>query len=151
MQTALLVLQAQKPVLRTRASIAAVVFSVIDALALCLLSHTEHIYSVRPSTIINIYLLFTLPFDAARCRTLWINSNTKTVAAVFTSTIGVKILIIIAEAIEKRGILLSRYQNTSPEVTSGIYSRSFFWWLNGLMTTGTFSAIGSTQTTSNIK
>lgn len=45
-------------------------------------------------------------------------------------------MILITEAIEKRGILLDRYQDSSPEVTSGIYSRSFFWWLNKLMTTG---------------
>jgi ATP-binding cassette subfamily C (CFTR/MRP) protein 1 len=45
-------------------------------------------------------------------------------------------MILITEAIEKRDILLDRYQNSSPEITSGIYSRSFFWWLNKLMTTG---------------
>ena len=45
-------------------------------------------------------------------------------------------MILIAEAIEKRSILIDRYRNSSPEVTSGIYSRSFFWWLNTLMTTG---------------
>jgi hypothetical protein len=45
-------------------------------------------------------------------------------------------MILIAEAIEKRGILLGPYQEYSPEATSGIYSRSFFWWLNKLMTTG---------------
>jgi ATP-binding cassette, subfamily C (CFTR/MRP), member 1 len=45
-------------------------------------------------------------------------------------------MILITEAIEKHGILLDRYQNSSPEITSGIYSRSFFWWLNKLMTTG---------------
>ncbi|KAG0646471.1 abc multidrug transporter B [Hyphodiscus hymeniophilus] len=45
-------------------------------------------------------------------------------------------MILITEAIEKRSILLDRYQDSSPETTSGIYSRSFFWWLNKLMTTG---------------
>jgi ATP-binding cassette subfamily C (CFTR/MRP) protein 1 len=101
-----------------------------------LLSHKEHVRSIRPSAIINVYLLFTLPFDIARARTLWLSGATRSIAAVFTSTLGVKIMILITEAIEKRGILSDRYQNSSPEVTSGIYSRSFFWWLNKLMTTG---------------
>lgn len=57
-------------------------------------------------------------------------------AAVFTSTLGVKLMVLIAEAIEKRDILLERYRTPNLEVTSGIYSRSFFWWLNSLMTTG---------------
>lgn len=136
MQTVLLVLHALNLSLRTRAAIAASALTLLDALGLCLLSHSEHIRSVRPSAIINVYLLLTLPFDAARARTLWFGGATKSIAAVFSSTLGVKIMILIAEAIEKRSILLDRYQDSSPEVTSGIYSRSFFWWLNKLMTTG---------------
>jgi hypothetical protein len=96
----------------------------------------EHINSVRPSSIINIYLLFTLPFDIAQSRTLWIDRATNSIAAVYTSAIGIKLMIIVTEAIEKRHILLQQYQSISPEATSGIYSRSFFFWLNKLMTTG---------------
>jgi ATP-binding cassette subfamily C (CFTR/MRP) protein 1 len=136
MQTALLILHALSSSLRTRATIAASALTLLDALGLCMLSHSEHIRSVRPSAIINVYLLLTLPFDAARARTLWLDGATKPIAAVFTSTLGVKVMILIAEAIEKRAILIDRYQNSSPEMTSGIYSRSFFWWLNTLMTTG---------------
>jgi ATP-binding cassette subfamily C (CFTR/MRP) protein 1 len=136
MQTVLLILHALIPSLRTRATIAASALTLLDALGLCLLSHSEHIQSVRPSAIINLYLLLTLPCDIARARTLWISGATRSIAAVFTSTLGVKIMILITEAIEKRGILLARYQDSSPETTSGIYSRSFFWWLNKLMTTG---------------
>jgi ATP-binding cassette subfamily C (CFTR/MRP) protein 1 len=123
MQTALLVLYALKPVLRTRATLAAAVLTFIDALGLCLLSHAEHLYSIRPSAIINIYLLITLLFDVARARTLWLDGATGSVAAVFSSTIGIKVMVLVIEAIEKRGILLDRYRHSSPEVTSGIYSR----------------------------
>ena len=136
MQTVLLILHALNPSLRTRATIAASALTLLDALGLCLLSHKEHVRSIRPSAVINVYLLLTLPFDVARARTLWLSGATRSIAAVFTSTLGVKIMILITEAIEKRGILLDRYQNSSPEITSGIYSRSFFWWLIKLMTTG---------------
>lgn len=136
MQTVLLILHATNPSLRTRATVAASALTLIDALGLCALSHLEHIGSVRPSAIINVYFLVTLPFDIARARTLWLSGATRSIAAVFTSTLGVKLIILIAEAIEKRGILLDRYRDASPESTSGIYSRSFFWWLNKLMTTG---------------
>lgn len=64
------------------------------------------------------------------------HGSTKSVAATFSSTIGVKCMILITEAIEKRHILLDRYQHATPEATSGIYSRSFFFWLNNLMRTG---------------
>jgi ATP-binding cassette subfamily C (CFTR/MRP) protein 1 len=130
MQTVLLILHALNPILRTRATLAAAALGVLDGLALCFLSHSEHIHSTRPSTIINAYLLLTLPFDVARARTLWLGRATRPVAAAFTGTLGVKLIIIIAEAVEKRSILLDRYRSASPEATSGIYSRSFFWWLN---------------------
>lgn len=103
---------------------AAAVLTVVDALGLCLLSHAEHLYSIRPSAIINVYLLLTLVFDIARVRTLWLHDgSSKSVAAVFSSTIGVKAMVLFIEAVEKRSILLERYQHSSPEVTSGIYSR----------------------------
>jgi len=138
MQTVLLILHTLNSTLRTRATLTAASFGLIDAIGLCILSHTEHIYTVRPSALINVYLLVTLPFDVVRCKTLWIDGATKSVAAVFSSTVGVKLIILVAEAIEKRSILLDRYRYSSPEVTSGIYSRSFFWWLNTLMITGNF-------------
>jgi hypothetical protein len=136
MQTALLVLNATASVLRTRSSIAATALTLVDAVGLCLLSHMEHMHSIRPSAIINIYLIITLPFDVARSRTLLIHDTTRTFGAVFTSALAIKVLILISEAIEKRNILLDQYRYTSPEVTSGIYNRSFFFWLNHLMRTG---------------
>ncbi|TGO08777.1 hypothetical protein BTUL_0192g00110 [Botrytis tulipae] len=136
MQTAYLVMNATTSTLKTRATIPAAALLFVDALGLFALSHIEHLHSVRPSALINVWLLLTLPFDIARARSLWLVHANNPTAAVFTSALGVKIMVIIAEAVEKRHILLDRYRNISPENTSGIYSRSFFWWLNTLMTTG---------------
>ena len=129
MQTALLILHILYPTLRTRATLAAATLNVLDAIGLCVLSHSEHLHSIRPSAVINVYLLLTLPFDIVRSRTLF-GGATKPVAALFTSALVIKVMILIAEAIDKQNILLDRYKCSSPEVTSGIYSRSFFWWLN---------------------
>ncbi|KAK6614850.1 multidrug resistance-associated protein 1 [Botrytis cinerea] len=136
MQTVYLVMNTTTSTLKTRATIPAAALLLVDALALFALSHLEHLHSVRPSALINVWLLLTLPFDIARARSLWLVHANNPTAAVFTSALGVKIMVIIVEAMEKRHILLDRYRNTSPETTSGIYSRSFFWWLNTLMTTG---------------
>lgn len=109
---------------------------VADALGLLLLSHREHIHSTRPSSIINTYLLVTILFDTARMRTLWIQHAPKALAILSSATLAVKLIIALTEAVEKRSILLSHYQNDSPEATSGIYSRALFWWLNRIMRTG---------------
>lgn len=47
-----------------------------------------------------------------------------------------KALILLVEAIEKQFILRLAYKAYPPEATSGVYSRSFFWWLNPLFAKG---------------
>ena len=86
--------------------------------------------------LINLYIAFSLPLDVARARTLWIRGDSIYLAAAFTSAISIKLLILVLEAFEKRGILLAEYSHYPPESTSGIYSRSFFWWLNPLLRDG---------------
>lgn len=127
---------ALSPGLGSTATVPAACVAFLASLALLVLSHTEHLRSIRPSVLIYVYLLFTLLFDIVRTRTLWQSSSTKTIAALFSSSLGVKFLILFTEAIEKRDILLTPFQHTSPEGTSGIYSRSMFWWLNALMRVG---------------
>ncbi|QKX61400.1 uncharacterized protein TRUGW13939_08548 [Talaromyces rugulosus] len=45
-------------------------------------------------------------------------------------------MVLPAEAVEKRGLLLEPYRGLAPEETSGIYSKSFFFWLNQLVISG---------------
>lgn len=135
-QAVLVVLWSLNPSLGSQATVPAACLSFVASLALLALSHTEHLRSIRPSAIINVYLLLTLLFDVVRTRSLWQITGTKTIAACFSSSVSVKSIILFTEAFEKRDILLYPFQNASPEVTSGVYSRSMFWWLNNLMSTG---------------
>ncbi|KAL2851083.1 P-loop containing nucleoside triphosphate hydrolase protein [Aspergillus pseudoustus] len=114
----------------------AAVLAFVDGFLLLFLSHAEHARSVRPSTIINVYLLFTLLFDCVVARTLWLTGHDSAISGLFTSTVAIKLFVLTSETWEKRSILLSPYQDLSPESTSGILARSVFWWLNSLMRTG---------------
>lgn len=117
------------------------------ALALCLLSYAEHTRSVRPSFILNTYLFCSLLFDSAHTRTLWLRRVDQfdlVIAIVTTIAVGVKLLLLILEAVEKRGILKPEYKGYPPEATAGFYNRAFFWWLNPLFKKG-FSNILSVE------
>ena len=96
----------------------------------------EHSRTVRPSSLINLYLALSLPFDVARTRTLWLIGDFRHMAIVQTISLGIKIGILILEGYGKRKILLGQYQDLPPEATSGIYSRSVFWWLNPIFRVG---------------
>ncbi|KAJ0413029.1 P-loop containing nucleoside triphosphate hydrolase protein [Aspergillus carlsbadensis] len=122
------------PFFQLRTSAAVLAF--VDGILLLFLSHVEHARSVRPSTIINVYLFFTLLFDCAVARTLWLSIQDSTISSLFTATVVIKLVVLTSEAWEKRPILLSQYQHLSPEATSGILARSVFWWLNSLLRTG---------------
>jgi len=121
---------------KSRASVIAAALSLIDAVALCTLSHLEHIYSVTPSPVLNAYLILSLALDSARLRTAWMRGNSVPLAIAFSIASAIKLVALLAEAIEKRAILLPPYSGYSPESTSGVYSRALFWWLNPLLSKG---------------
>lgn len=120
----------------TRLPIASTVLSILATFGLLLLSHLEHAKSIRPSFAISIYLFVSLIFDIARVRTQWLLPANDPVAAVLTASVAVKLMMLILETVGKRTILLAAYRGLSPEITSGLFSRGFFWWLNSLLLTG---------------
>lgn len=114
--------------------------SSLDFTAACtlfLLSCFEHSRSITPSTVIGLYLLFSIPFDAVRLRTLFlVGGSARSIAHLQSLSLAIKLIVLITEAVEKRSILLESYRELPPEATSGVYSRSVFWWLNPLLRLG---------------
>jgi len=125
-----------KPHIRTHISIASAVLSLLSAIALAILSHLEHVKSVKPSFLINLYLISTILFDAARVRTQWLVSIDNAFAGVLSASLAVKCAILVLEAVEKRSLLFGLDHHFSLESTSGLINRSSFWWLNSLLITG---------------
>lgn len=92
--------------------------------------------SIRPSFILNVYLLSSVVFDIARSRSLSLQTYNGMISSLFSARVGIKAFLVILEAREKRGILLTPYDNCPPEATSGFYNRAFFWWQNSLFKRG---------------
>ncbi|KAJ5279863.1 hypothetical protein N7478_005235 [Penicillium angulare] len=131
----------------TKASLPTNAILTVGVLFLAALSYAEHARSVRPSFILNAYLLCSLLFDVSRARTLWLrsaNSFDDIIATVTTISVGAKLLLAILEAVEKRHILKSEFQGYPPEATASFYNRSVFYWLNPVFNVG-FSSILSIE------
>lgn len=64
------------------------------------------------------------------------DGDSNRLAAVMTASLGVKVVVLLLEAREKRSLLLNLYNRFSVESTSGLISRSSFWWLNSLLLSG---------------
>lgn len=139
LQLATLILWTSPAAVPTRASVAAAAVSFVSTLGAAVFSYVEHGHTVRPSTLLGLFLLCTLLFDVAHTRTLWLraeNWSNGVIAAVSTAAVAAKAVTLVIEAVGKRRLLAPAYRVYPPEATSGIYSRSFFLWLNSLFRSG---------------
>ena len=141
-QLALLVVWSATPAYRTRASIPAALLSFLASIALLLLSSVEHTRSVRPSTLINVYLLLSLLLDIPQARTLWLRESLpRSVPGIFTAGLAAKACTLWLEARSKRRSLFPPYNVYAPEALVGLYDRTVLWWLNPLFMQGYKSII----------
>ncbi|KAL8732959.1 MAG: hypothetical protein Q9166_002357 [cf. Caloplaca sp. 2 TL-2023] len=136
LQITLIALWADPAATRTRASIADSAVTLVGFLALGILSYFEHQRTIRPFLLLELYLLFTLVFDAARVRTLWLQGYNNHPAVVSTIALAFKLLLLVAEAQRKEHFLRAEWKSQSPEATSGLFGKSFFLWLNRLFRRG---------------
>ncbi|CAG8888161.1 unnamed protein product [Penicillium egyptiacum] len=132
----LLALWCQPALFKTKATVFTTFVTVIISLFLAYLSHLEHLRSIRPSTVINAFLVFTLLFDLVRLRTLYFMPTAQTVTVLFAISWVTKATILGLEATEKRSLLKKAYENSPIESTSGVLNRAIFWWLNELLWRG---------------
>ncbi|KAJ5294660.1 hypothetical protein PENANT_c006G09572 [Penicillium antarcticum] len=132
---ALLIIFFQLETPKTRATILTTLATLVTSLLLLFLSHLEHLRSIRPSTILNVFLGFTLLFDLARLRTLYFMSK-QTVTSLFAVSWVIKVIILVFEVTEKRQLLKKAYENSPIESTSGVLNRALFWWLRDVLWRG---------------
>ncbi|EAA65334.1 hypothetical protein AN0015.2 [Aspergillus nidulans FGSC A4] len=128
----------------TRASIAASLLMGCGSLILCVLSYMEHFRNVRPSLLLELYLLVTLLFDVTRTRTLWLrddNDYNKLMAVIASFAVAVKVVLVVLEGWQKRAILKDKYRAYPPEALAGLANRVLFWWLNPLFFKGYFKLL----------
>lgn len=117
-------------------AIVAAAFAFVGATLICGLSFVEHSRSLRPSILLNVYLFFTVLFDAVLSRTLLLVATSPAFNRLFTAAIGIKITVLILEAQGKQIWASPDDRNTSPEETCGPFSIAAFYWLNQLLLRG---------------
>jgi len=120
----------------TWAALPSGILSFLAGIVLLCLSRLEHSRAIRPSLLLNIYLLVSLSFDAVQVRTLYLKHVDPSILGLFTADVVIKVVLLLLESKSKRSYLKAPYNSYSPETTSGIFNRSFFWWLNPVVLTG---------------
>ena len=109
----------------------------ISTLALTVLSCVEHTRTIRPSTLITVFLGLTVLFDAARVRSLWLRTFGTPMPALASCVLAIKFAVLTLELREKRAILKNPFSSSPPESTASLPNRAVFWWINPLLVRGT--------------
>jgi hypothetical protein len=141
LQIATLVLWTKVPEIKY--AVTAGVIELLGAVALSILVVLEHMRSIQPSTVTVVYLLSTIVGDSVQLRTLLLRGYSPTLLHLLSSLLAFKVVLLIAEAWPKRRYLRSASIDYSPEETTGILTRSVFWWLNSLFWHGSKDLLSS--------
>lgn len=136
LQAVLLALQADPNSSTTRLTVPATIILVASYVWMLYVSCLEHVRSVRPSTILCLYLGLSSLLDLARTRTVFFIPGYHIVAPIHLASYFVKLVLLAVETTEKRKLLMLRWKKTSPEDAASFYSRVFFVWLNRLFFDG---------------
>ena len=135
LQLSLLILWSLSFSVRTPTSVPAAALGFVNAAMILCLSYIEDRKSTRPSSLLIGYLVLSVFFDATQVRTLWLTRR-DVIAAVQSTSIGMKVAMLVLEARPKVSYLKSPYREYPPESTSGILNLSLVWWLNRLFLAG---------------
>lgn len=100
------------------------------------LADLEHVRSIRPSYLIQIFLFFSIFCDLPRIRTQWMLPDNAKVAPIFSAAFGLKVLLIFIESLHKYSHSTMVDKNVSPEEIQGVFGDTFFTWLNPLFFQG---------------
>jgi ATP-binding cassette, subfamily C (CFTR/MRP), member 1 len=131
-----LALRTQDGSYRTQASLAADVFcSIAIGLAL-ILSFVDYQRSLRPSTLLTLYLSASIVLGIVRTRTLWLIGSNSLVPALGTAILALIISAFLVTSVENKTNVKEETKAFTPEQRSGFWSRTCFIWLAGTLRTG---------------
>lgn len=119
-----------------RTAIPSAALSLCSASTVVVLSWAEHRKTIRPSSLLALYLLSSIVFNAVQVRTLYIRDIAPSVAAVLSANIGVQVVLLVLESRSKLSSLIAFNQTLSPEALAGLFNRMIFWWLRPLFMKG---------------
>jgi hypothetical protein len=103
--------------------------------AVAILTIFEHRRTIRPSTLICLYLLASIIADSVQLRTLQIRGYSQSISAIISAGIICKSILLLLESFSKQSYLEAK-EDYGPEEVTGVFSRSVLWWINSLFLLG---------------
>lgn len=112
-------------------TITANVVTFVASLTVCLLSFWEHGRSVKPSTLLTLYLVASIICDSINLASIYQGHAETRTLALLTASSGLKVILLILECLNKRSYLREPYKTLPLEQTIADLNRVFLFWMNG--------------------
>lgn len=122
--------------MRVHTTLASTILNLVTTLVLLALSDLEHVRSIRPSFLLQIFFSSIILVDLPRIRTQWLLDNNSIAAGVFSATFALNVALMTVESLQKWKHSTLYPTDTSPEDYQGVFGRTFFTWLNPLFMEG---------------
>lgn len=105
------------------------------------LTIAEHKRSIRPSSLIVLYLLLMSTWDVFALTYNGLLDDRNASKGSIALGLAIRLAILTLECQEKTTIMKPKHRQRSPEETAGLLSSLLFWWLNGLLSRGNRSIL----------
>jgi ATP-binding cassette subfamily C (CFTR/MRP) protein 1 len=133
----LLIIWSEIEVYKTKLSIASASLEFLGSLIIVTLSRLEHTRAVRPSHLLQFFLLVLIICDGVRLRTLFLMDYPASLVTSASIHTFLTAMLLLLESLDKRELFSSdRDRTLPPEETIGLFGRRLFWYLNGLFKDG---------------
>ncbi|KAL3428844.1 hypothetical protein BDV09DRAFT_190632 [Aspergillus tetrazonus] len=131
----------RSPSLRNAVSLPADILELLAIAAALVLSYIHHCRSIRPSTLLILFLSARSLLGIARVRTLWLIPRANRAAILFTAGFVATLLCAILESTGKTSSIVPARKTekaipATPEPFSGLWKRASFAWLSGTFRRG---------------
>ena len=124
-----LILRSQRTAAQTSASLAADTLTVSGILGAAWLTYFVHQRSLRPSTLLILYLSVIAILKIPNLRTLWLINNAGREAATITIVFILTAVALLLESVPKTSRIAEEKRFGAPEEYSGLWTRTAFTWL----------------------
>ena len=117
---------------------AAATLSFLSAIIITIFVCVGHFYYCSSPAFLGFFLTITLLPDVAAARSLSLREGFEIIAAFQIAATVIKFVIMVLEDISKRSYFIDKDLRASlgREATAGFWSRSFFFWMNGILVIG---------------
>ncbi|KAJ3496798.1 hypothetical protein NLG97_g2398 [Lecanicillium saksenae] len=116
--------------IRSSAALTAAAMSLLSSICVMVFLYTSHVYSIRPSSFLSLFLTITALLDIAVTRSYFRRPDLHTIGTLQACALVFKIILVGLEEVSKRALLCTEAlrSSTASETLAGFWNRTTFAW-----------------------